>query len=235
MGRAYGKTMSNFVRYAVYVLPPPGALADFGAAWLGWDIAAGQPAAHPDVTGVDVAALTATPRKYGLHATVKPPFRLRDGTTPEALSLALDAFCAARKAVPLDGLDLHRIGGFLALVPRGDIHALNALAADTVRELDAFRAPLTDADLIRRRATRLTPAQDALLMRWGYPYVMDEFRFHITLTGRLGPEADDLRARLAPLVAPVLPIPYIIEDLCLVGEADDGRFHLIRRVPLSGA
>src|SRR5438445_432365 len=47
-------------------------------------------------------------------------------------------------------------------------------------------------------ATGLSARQAELLARWGYPYVHDEFRFHMTLTG---PIADDERpAFLASLV-----------------------------------
>ena len=68
----------KFDRYAIY-FTPQGSLAEAGAAWLGWDLARGRTVAHPDVAGLDVAALTETPRKYGLHATIKPPFVLAEG------------------------------------------------------------------------------------------------------------------------------------------------------------
>ncbi|MDX1781822.1 MAG: DUF1045 domain-containing protein [Thalassovita sp.] len=227
--------MTDFKRFAIYYAPEAGALADFGASWLGWDLAAGVPVAHPRIAGLDVAALTATPRKYGLHGTVKPPFRLAEGTDFEALAAAAERLCAAQASVILDGLELTRIGGFLALSVTGDCSALNALAATMVRGLDGFRAPLSEVELARRRKSRLNDRQDALLRQWGYPYVMDEYRFHITLTGRLpkgGEEA--IRARLEPLITPLLPSPFAISDLCLVGEDGNGMFHLIHRFALSG-
>ena len=36
-------------RFAVYYTPHRGALAEFGAAWLGWDIASGKSVAHPQL------------------------------------------------------------------------------------------------------------------------------------------------------------------------------------------
>jgi putative phosphonate metabolism protein len=223
----------KFTRYALYYTPPPGPLAEFGAAWLGWDPARGRACAHPDL-GLALAGITATPRKYGLHATMKPPFRLAPGATEAALSDALARFCAARRAVPLDALDLAPLGGFLALRPRGDTRALDALAAETVRAFDPFRAPLTEAEIARRRGTGLSPAHEANLRDWGYPYVMDAFRFHITLTGPLPPETrDEVAARLAPLLAPLLPRPFAIDALSLMGEDGEGRFHLIHRHSLS--
>ncbi len=227
----------NFKRYAIYYLPEPGPLADFGAAWLGWDAATGQDMAHPCIDGLPlpVEQITYTPRKYGLHATIKPPFRLAPGTTENALNDALAALCADQPAVTLDGLDLAQLGRFLALRPEGDETALNALAANAVRILDAFRAPLSEAELTRRRAANLSPEQDALLLQWGYPYVMESFRFHITLTGKL-PKAQARQTAqvLKPHLAPLLPQPFRITTLSLMGEADDGRFHLIARHELTG-
>lgn len=227
----------TFTRFAIYHMPAPGPFAAFGAAWLGWDAVTGQPAQHPVITGLprSIDQITETPRKYGLHATIKPPFRLCADTTEADLNNALAAFCADQPPVILDELELAQLGRFLALRPIGDETALNALAAATVRGLDAYRAPLTEDELTRRRAAPLSPEQDALLLQWGYPYVMEAFRFHITLTSKL-PKAEARQTAdiLAPLLKPLLPRPYVIKDLCLVGEDRDGHFHLIARHPLRG-
>lgn len=225
----------EFSRYAVYVTLPEGPLDAFGAAWLGWDAKRGRPVAAPEVAGLPQPPhdITATPRKYGLHGTVKPPFRLAPGTTPDSLAEALAAHCAAQPKVTLDGLALSRLGGFLALTPTGDTTALAALAGSTVAALDAFRAPATEAELAKRRKSGLTPRQDALLVQWGYPYVMEEFRFHITLSGRLGAEADAVKAALAPHVTPLVPQPFTVDALTLCGEDDKGMFHELHRYALS--
>ncbi|MGI3163136.1 DUF1045 domain-containing protein [Pseudooceanicola sp. 200-1SW] len=232
--------MPDFARYAIYYAPEPGPLADFGAAWLGWDLARGAPAAHPELPGLPrpVAELTATPRKYGFHGTVKPPFRLAPDHDADGLVKAARHLATRLEPVTLDGLALTRLGSFLALTPRGDkgqIAALTALASESVQGLDAFRAPAPQSELDRRRKAGLTPRQEALLQQWGYPYVMEEFRFHLTLTGRLsGVDAGRVEAALAPALAPVLPAPFQIQSLCLCGEDDAGRFHLIERLPLQG-
>lgn len=175
------------------------------------------------------------PRKYGFHATVKPPFRLAERCTQADLVAAFTTHCAHSAPVTLDGLELAQLGRFLALVPTGDTQALNALAADTVRDLDAFRAALSDADLARRRASGLTPEQDALLLQWGYPYVMDQFRCHYTLSGKLPKaQAGQLRAALDPVVTPLVPQPFTLDTLSLCGEDAEGRFHLVHRATLSG-
>jgi hypothetical protein len=49
----------------------------------------------------------------------------------------------------------------------------------------ASALPLTEEELTRRRKAELTPEQDKLLVDWGYPWVLDEFNFHFSLTGSL--------------------------------------------------
>ncbi|SFO24258.1 putative phosphonate metabolism protein [Roseovarius lutimaris] len=227
----------DFKRYAIYATPAPGPLADFGAAWLGWDCAAGCAVDHPHVSGLPMplAEITDAPRKYGLHATMKPPFRLTEGQNEAALKAAFERFCSTTAPVTLDALTLARLGRFLALVPLGDQTALNALAAKTVKAFEPFRAPLTESELTHRRAAGLSPEQDALLLKWGYPYVIEAFRFHITLTGKLPrAQAVETHTILARLIEPLLPRPFPISSLALMGEDGLGRFHLIHRRALSG-
>lgn len=227
----------TFTRYAIYYTPEPGPLADFGASWLGWDVTSGTARAHLQVPGLPapIEKITDTPRKYGFHGTIKPPMALAEGTSPAGLQKAMADFCATRAPVVLDGLALTRLGGFLAMTPVGDQGALSALAGATVKALDSFRAPQTEAQLARRRAAGLSDRQEANLVQWGYPYVLEEFRFHLTLTGKL--ERDQLeatRAAIAPLVGAAAPGPVTIRDLTLLGEAEDGRFHQITRCALTG-
>lgn len=226
----------TFTRYAIYYAPPAEAdWSRFSASWLGWDMEAGRSLPHPEGTGLDLAAITAVPRKYGLHATLKPPMRLAEGQTQVGLETACAELAAAQKPVTLDGLHLARLGRFLALRPTGDETALNALAAACVTELDQFRAPPAEAELQRRRAAGLSPEQDKNLSLWGYPYVLEQFRFHITLTGKLPkPDLPAVEAALESQLIPMLPAPLMIRDIALAGEAPDGRFHLIHRYALSG-
>ncbi|MDX2483043.1 MAG: DUF1045 domain-containing protein [Pseudodonghicola sp.] len=228
----------NFQRYAIYYAPPAEAeWGRFATHWLGWDMATGAEVAHPEAPDLllPVSEITATPRKYGLHATIKPPFRLAEGQTRAALEAGCAALCADLAPLRMDGLALARLGRFLALRPLGETAALTALAARTVEALDAFRAPAPEAEVERRRAAGLSPAQEANLMRWGYPYVMDTFRFHITLSGKLAkPVLGAVETTLALDLVPLLPAPFGIADLALVGEDAAGQFHLIHRYTLSG-
>lgn len=224
----------EFNRYAIYFTPQAGtALHAFGAQLLGWDPVEGARVAHLDLPGVDVAAITATPRKYGFHATLKPPFRLVPGTSADDLAQALQALAGRTAPVTLPGLAAARLGQFLALVPVGDASALSALAARVVVELDRFRAPASEEELARRRAARLTRAQEENLVKWGYPYVLDEFRFHMTLSGRLEDPAAVLEA-LRPRVHALGLSPFTIPSLTLLGEDFDGMFHEVARFELTG-
>ncbi len=228
--------MDRFTRYGIYMVPE-GALYRAGSDWLGWDSAAGQAVPHPDLPNLplNAEALTATPRKYGIHGTIKPPFRLAEGCNVEGLKQALAAFTANAPAITLPKLALRPLGRFLALVPETPSDALADLAAKTVRNLDPFRAPATEAELAKRRKKRLSPRQDALLMEWGYPYVMEEFRFHITLTGPLEPGIlEPAQTALTAHFAPFLGQPCQINSLGLMGEDAEGRFHLIHRYTLTG-
>lgn len=226
--------MDRFKRYGLYVVPD-GALFSAGSAWLGWNSATGKAITHPQVDGLpeSVERLTATPRKYGFHGTIKPPFFLAEGTTAEDLNQAARAFCATQAPVVIPSLEVRRLGSFVAITPTERSETLVELAGAAVAALDEFRAPPTDAELARRRNAGLSDRQEALLQAWGYPYVMEEFRFHLTLTGRTA-HADTVRDALAAHFAPVLPTPFVIDSLALMGEDADGVFHLNHRYVLSG-
>lgn len=223
--------MSSHSRFAIYYMPPAGGLAEFGASWLGWDAQGGHAVAQPDP---DLAALTAAPRKYGFHGTLKPPFALAPGQTPDALRDAVAALAARTAPATADGLHLTRLGRWFALTPSGDTAGIARVAAACVTQLDAFRAPASADELARRRAGGLSPAQEAHLLQWGYPYVLDQFRFHLTLTGKIDRDAlDQVETRIRAAL-PALPAPFVLGDICLCGERPDGRFVLLHRYALSG-
>lgn len=223
--------MANFQRYAVYYAPDDPALAAFGATWLGWDVEHGRPCQQPAIEGIQ--AITKAPQKYGFHGTLKPPFRLAEGKSSDALAQAVAKLASTRAPVTLDGLALARLGNFLALVPEGDAAGLSGLAFACVSELDTFRDPPTKAELERRRAAGLSAEQDALLLNWGYPYVGNAFRFHLTLTGKLAPAELEKTVASLETALPVLPRPYQIASIALVGQREDGMFQLIQRHALT--
>jgi hypothetical protein len=178
--------MEQMKRYAIYYLPESGAFAQAAGAWLGWDLARGQAVAQPQYDlPRPLAMITAAPRKYGFHGTIKPPFRLIDGACFADLAAATKQLAERLRPVNCAALKIVEIGSFLALVPQGDTADLQDLAAEIVRGLDPLRAALTDAEVAKRRPDRLSPRQRELLEDYGYPFVMEEFKFHLTLSGRL--------------------------------------------------
>lgn len=180
-------------RYAIYFAPSPGTLGWLaGSHWLGRCAALLQPLQQLDIEGVhpdDLHRLTAAPRRYGWHATLKAPFALAPGVEWLQLHHAVQTVASRLRPFDIPPLQVERRGDYLALVPLAGPTtaaaqaALHDVAQACVTALQPLAAPLTDAELARRRAAGLSPEQDALLQRWGYPFVMDEFRFHMTLAG----------------------------------------------------
>ena len=176
-------------RVALYWAPAPGSDAWLaGSGWLGRNTATGEALTQPQVPGVAPALLekiTADPRRYGFHATLKPPFRLRADQTLGSLEAAVGSLAQVLAACPMPGLQVAMLDGFLALRPAAPLPRVQALAAACVKTLHPLAEPPSAQELDRRRQSGLTPQQDALLQAWGYPWVLDEFRFHCSLTSRL--------------------------------------------------
>jgi hypothetical protein len=209
------------------------ALREKAEQWLGRGVA-GNPVA-PRVpacwTREAVDAMTVDARRYGFHATLKAPFHLAEGRTPEELDAALARFAAGRAGVVIPRLSLARVGAFFALVPGAEAAELEALAQDVVTGFDGFRAPLTDAQVARRNPAALTPRQRELLKAWGYPYVLDEFRFHLTLTDRIPTERQpDVERALSGWFAASLGATVPIDALALFTEPAPGAPFLLRAV-----
>lgn len=220
--------MPHHSRFAIYYVPPRhDPLYQFGAAWLGYDGYSGEPL--PPVADVaDWRAITEEPRVYGFHATLKPPFALAPGVSLDTLLDQCHRFAAAPRAIPVITPKIDAISGFLALVPSSPSAELQQLAADCVRDFDGLRAPLTDADRARRKPEALSALQRDYLERWGYPYVMDQFRFHMTLTGRLPePQRAALLAQLQRRFAELALDYCAIDRIVLCQQQDRAPFRVI--------
>lgn len=225
-------------RYGVYYAPPRWSdFARFGAAWLGRDAESGEPVAQPDLPGLgrDVLhELTRTPRFYGFHGTLMAPFEPASGVGEAAIRQRLDALAHSLAPFAMEPLAVQSMDSFLALVPACR-DRLAELAETVLRALHPLRAPVPEQEKARRRGTGLTPAQDRLLEQWGYPYVLDEFRFHITLTNRMADRS--LRDQVAQLArshaATVIGRPHPVRELCLFHQPDRNTpFRLLHRARL---
>lgn len=230
-------------RYAIYFVPAAtSSLYRFGAATIGYDCYDSLDVAAPDGLGTspeDWHALTQEPRKYGFHATLKAPFRLHGDVDEAALIAACDRFATTYPTLPEFLAEVRLLAGFVAIMPRGDAPAVSELADACVGEFESFRAPLTAAERERRIAAGLSDQEAAYLDRWGYPYVFELFRFHMTLTGllpgeRRGAILSQLETRFARAHRGDRPLR--IDRIALVRQADPStRFVVLRQVLLGAA
>lgn len=229
------------MRYAVYFAPGPDTeLALRGSSWLGRDAGTGRTIEHPEIDGLGVnelATITGPARRYGFHGTLKAPFRLAEGASAAELSEAVDAFAARSAVFDIPALRVGLIGGFVAIVPDGPCDALTVFANRVVEAFEPLRAPLSEMEIERRNPAALSSPQLRNLMRWGYPYVFDEFRFHMTLSTRLdATEAKRVRDAAESYFAPALRAPVPVDQLTLFGEPEPGApFEILRRAPLARA
>ena len=210
--------MNDASRYALYYAPEEGSeWASFGEQWF--------------------ARIDEAPRRYGFHATLKAPFRLAQGSSPQALLDHLLAYCARRSVWTMPPLKIALLDDFLALVPEVEDPEIDLVAAQCVTLFDQYRAPLNECDLARRKPERLDAGELGLLTRWGYPYVLERFRFHLSLSGPLG--GTDPR-RIAELTLKASKAMHSLgrpafDAICVFEEPrEGGPFRLLRRVPFTG-
>jgi len=130
-------------RVALYYAPEPGSELDrFGASWLGRDAVTGRSIdapVLPGITGSMRRDITATARKYGFHATLKPPFAL--ATSRVGFDEAVAEF--ARNMAPFEAppLTVGVLDGFVALLPSAPSPELRALADGCVTAFRKHAAP----------------------------------------------------------------------------------------------
>jgi len=220
-------------RYAVYVVPNvKSALWRFGTNVIGYDSRSGQEFqgfVPGNVSPEQWHQWTRDPRRYGFHATIPAPFELRVGFTEAEILETIDRFAALHNPINLAALDVVSIGSFIALCPQGLQGALNRFASDVVTRLNRFRAPLSEFDLLRRSKPDLTERQKSYLQRFGYPYVHEEFRYHMTLSGPLPIEMrQSIRDELADAYHALPPEPVLINTLCVLRQDNrDAAFRVI--------
>jgi putative phosphonate metabolism protein len=220
-------------RVAVYYAPElDDPLWVAGNQWLGRDPETGATFARRPA--IDIPHLTDEPALYGLHATLKPPMRLAPGTRYEDFAAAVTELAAGLQAFPLPPLAVDNLDGFLALREQEDSRDLQALADSAVATLDGFREQPEAEELARRRRHGLSEAEETMLERWGYPYVFQLWRFHITLSRRL--DAAEMR-KARPIAeahfAEALAVPRRVSSLAVFTQRGAGQpFLIAQRFPL---
>jgi hypothetical protein len=232
------------VRYAIYIAPAADSpLWRFGSAVLGYDAQTREDVAQPALSSVDAERfheLTGDPRRYGFHATLKSPMRLAPGRDEVDLLAAVEDFCAVRTAFTLPRLSVEAVGAngrgdaFIALIEPEPTPELMAFEREAVVSFDTFRAPLTGEEIARRHPERLSERQREYLAKYGYPGVLEEFKFHLTLTGRVpADELDGVRDELRALFArEVGDVALAVDDLAVYRQIPGERFAIISRFPL---
>jgi len=221
-------------RYAIYYAPEPGSPLDaFGKNWFD-PKAGGKTVPGGKVRAERIAELSESSRRYGFHGTLKPPFALNPATNLDSLVNAARVFARSLSPIEIPPLELAIIGKFIALTPLTQSAALEKLAAACVRAFEAFRLPLTDVQVENYKLNKLTVHQEQMLEHWGYPYVMEEFRFHISVTDRIDDahEREDVMTALQTLAAPVLGKPIVVRDLTVFAQnAVNEPMIAIERIP----
>ena len=226
--------LDGYKRYAVYYVPEAASgLGTFGQAWFGFDPATGE-TVGPERFGLSADLhdrAIAAPARYALHATMKAPFRPATGVSGTRIAEALRAFSLTARPVFAPPLRFIRMDSYLALTTTAA--ELNDLEAALVHALDWCRAPLAPEDFAKRPAASLSPRQNDLMQQVGYPFALDEFRFHISLAGRLNEaELRDVEKALKPVLSDELNKPFRISELALFGDPGEGhRFRLLSRAP----
>jgi hypothetical protein len=230
---------SGPARHAIYWAPDPAhPLWHAGCDWLGRDAAAPADGRTPPPR-----AHVAAPARYGFHATLKAPFRLMPGASAHDLAGAAAALAARHADFEMPALEVAWLDDFLALRPAQPLlpqHPLRQLADACVAELDAWRAPMAPTEQARHAATvEGDAARQALLARWGYPHVLEAWRFHMTLGDRFADRqsaaARRFEAEARECFAPSLAQSLRAAALCIFEEPGPGQlFRLIHRLPLGG-
>jgi hypothetical protein len=240
--QAHTYTTPRAYRYAVYFVPNIEQHWWAQASqWLGRCAVSQQFSAQPLINGLSAsrfAELTEHPRRYGFHATMRAPFVLAKEYHLKVLVDHVNALCQQVKPFVLPRLRVTLLEHFLALVPEREVAQIALLEEQCVTALNRYAQPLGPEELSRRRSAGLTPDEDLLLVRWGYPYVLERFRFHCSLTGSLAKASlQEVSALTQAAQQHFDHLPHCVFDtLAIFAEPTQGAdFVLLEQCPLLGA
>ena len=224
----------NYKRYAIYYAPIENCELDvFGKCWLGWDpykgveITKSYPPKLPNLQKFSRFVLA--PKQYGFHGTIKAPFRLKDGYTYNDLENKVGEISKQIHSFHLDKLIIKKLGYFIALIPTNNLK-VNEVSNKFVEGLDYLRDELSENEIKKRNPIKLTSRQKKMLFKWGYPYVFNEFKFHLTLTSKLNiEEIDDVFKSLQNILTQFNLIKINFNSVCIFGQKSDEKFYFIKR------
>lgn len=210
-------------RYAVYFSPKGNTeLSEFGEQVLA------RSSSEPRSSNASSSfsdqerwlALTKKPAHYGFHATLKAPFELADGQSLESFFLAAERFASTQHSIPLLTLAPRYLSRFMALTLSKPQDELNQFAFACVKEFESFRKPLSEADIKRRKQAALSARQETLLHEYGYPYVAEEFRFHMTLSDAMQKSDQDYQDWVTNLYETIINTTPELDQIAIYSQTN---------------
>ena len=224
----------NYKRYAIYYVPSENSELDlFGKCWLGWDPYKGVETTKSDLSKLPsfkkFSSLVLTPKQYGFHGTIKAPFKLKNEYTYNDLENKVREISKQIHSFYFDQLIIKKLGNFIGLIPTNNLK-INAVSNKFVEELDYLRDELSESEIKKRKPHKLTSNQKQMLFKWGYPYVFDEFKFHLTLTSKLNVvEIDEVFRSLQNILKQVNLNKISFNNICIFGQKNDEKFYFVKR------
>ncbi len=224
----------NYKRYAIYYAPSENSELDlFGKCLLGWDPYKGVETTKSDLSKLPsfkkFSSLVLTPKQYGFHGTIKAPFKLKNEYTYNDLENKVREISKQIHSFYFDQLIIKKLGNFIGLIPTNNLK-VNAVSNKFVEELDYLRDELSESEIKKRKPHKLTSNQKQMLFKWGYPYVFDEFKFHLTLTSKLNVvEIDDVLRSLQNILKQVNLNKISFNNICIFGQKSDEKFYFVQR------
>lgn len=210
-------------RYAFYFSPPPHSeLAAFGKLCLGRTAFRARQS-DAKSTFADQArwqTLTTKPAHYGFHATLKAPFELKQNVSVKQLIDTAQAFVSKEAPITLTTLAPRLLSQFLALTLEEQPDTVASLAQRCVETFEGHRLPLSNTDIQHRLQQPLSDRQTTLLQQYGYPYVAEQFRFHMTLSGELPNQDNDFLEWVSETFQSIVTCPPVLDRITLFWQTD---------------
>lgn len=234
----YKPPATRYKRYAIYYVPEQSdALLQLADDWFGRSTLTGKPTKRPNIPGLSskkIQSITKTAARYGFHGTLKAPFRLARSATERKFLEAVAALASDLDAARAIKMSLDYSSGFIAIRPSEEDHALRGIGDLCVIALDIFRAPVNTLERMARIQPKLSQEEAQFLLLWGYPYIFNRFRFHMTLTDPiLSREKNKIYTILKDYFETALSAPLNIESICVCGDPGNGQsFDVLQRFSL---